>query len=397
MSFPVWFASWFRDDPDAAIEYVGNLSPTMQATVASGITWELAEMPEKALAMIGKVGAGQYRSELINRTVSELGKYDPDKALKLLDGLDGENEKKAAIRSLAEGWAERDPEAASSYLLELDEEHRPSAYTYANVANQLARRDPDSAVTWAQSLESDESRESALRSIAGPLIEKSPSAFLDLLANEESEDLQGKLVSSAFSQLIENDPESARRLVDKLPTEHRPFAQDQLIQRVAREDPVAASAQLDDLARELDGDLDKYGLSGSASTVASSWSQVAPEAASQWALGLPDEKTRKTAVEASVTNWLQHDSYEASEWIGGLPEGDTRDAAVSRLVYTLHDDPEAGFAWAKSISDEHDRFERVRQVVRGWKSKDSEAARDAVLNAGFADDTTERLLVELEE
>ena len=60
------------------------------------------------------------------------------------------------------------------------------------------------------------------------------------------------------------------------------------------------------------------------------------------------------------------------------------------------DDPEAGFAWAVSISDESARNEKVKNVINNWKVTDKAAALEAVISAGYSEQVTEDLLGQLE-
>ena len=76
----------------------------------------------------------------------------------------------------------------------------------------------------------------------------------------------------------------------------------QIIKKVAYEDPVAAATQIEAMIDDTNGQLHKNGLTDSSNTEAHSWSKLEPEKATRWAANLPDEQTRKVAVESAVGN-----------------------------------------------------------------------------------------------
>ena len=130
----------------------------------------------------------------------------------------------------------------------------------------------------------------------------------------------------------------------------------------------------------------------SPSNIASSWGQYEPEAAGDWALSLPEGKTREQAVSNLARNWARNDSMAASEWIGDLPAGSMRDKAIQPLVSTIQeDDPEAAFAWALSMSDDSQRQKSLRNVVSQWAKQDADSAAFAVQSADLPEETVKHL------
>ena len=389
--------SWFEADADGAIDYIKTLSPAMQERVGGDIASNLSEMPEKAMALVKELPKGSFRTQVLRSSMAELARSSPDEAVAFVSSLDDELEQRSANQQIADSWAEHDPVGAAAYLATLDADSEPKEYAYREVAASFAKRDPFEALKWANELESSEKKNSALRSIVGPLIEKDTAAFVELVASEQNEEQRKSLISTAFSHLADVDIDVAAAVAEELPAKQRLMAMSQVLGRVGQEDPIGAAKQLDKLAVGLDGNLHENGLSNSASWIASSWSQVEPEKATDWAFSLPDDEAQKIAVGSAVGNWLERDSYAASQWVGRLPEGDTRDAAVTRVIANVRgEDPEAGFAWANSLSDETLRSDNLRYAVQSWKRKDKSAASQAVIEGNFSDQLTKKLLEILE-
>ena len=72
----------------------------------------------------------------------------------------------------------------------------------------------------------------------------------------------------------------------------------------------------------------------------------------------------------------------ASEWISTLDKGPKRDSSVETLVRSISKtDPEAGFIWASTVSDEKKRKNTLNESLREWIKVDLNAAYDAVTEA----------------
>ena len=389
--------SWVRDEPDAAIAYVKTLSPSMQGHVADDFASELSQHPEKSLALLKTLPSGRLRNDLITRTIDKLARFTPERAHELVATLDNRKERESAITKVAVSMSEHDPQAAADYLAKLRSEDRIGTHAYHMTAKNLANHDVNQAIDWAVELDSLENRHAALSSISGLMAELNPSYYVNLVASEENQERQKDLVNRGFSHLAENALEQAAQLVSQLPDNQRPAAMNHIIRKIANEDPIAAAGHIDTLIGDYGGDLRKNGLADSVRSIASNWSELEPEKATNWAASMPDEETRRAAVDYSVRSWIETDSLAASEWIGNLNDGATKDAAIGRLVYNVHaDDPEAGLAWANSISDEKARSEKVEYVIMNWKAKDERAASEAVASGNFSEELTTKLLKILE-
>jgi hypothetical protein len=61
-----------------------------------------------------------------------------------------------------------------------------------------------------------------------------------------------------------------------------------------------------------------------------------PEAAIDWAMGLPNDAQRTSALSSAAGAWAQADPHEAAAWVDTLPAGASRDGAAQALVYALN-------------------------------------------------------------
>ncbi|MEN8775087.1 MAG: hypothetical protein ABF382_16190 [Akkermansiaceae bacterium] len=97
--------------------------------------------------------------------------------------------------------------------------------------------------------------------------------------------------------------------------------------------------------------------------------------------------------------YVQHDPMAASEWISTLDEGPNRDRSVETLVSSISKtDPKAGFIWGATVSDDSMRKNTLTQSLRSWVKTDPDAAFEAVKDAKIEASEKESLfeIIELE-
>lgn len=252
---------------------------------------------------------------------------------------------------LTKAWFRKDPDAALQWVMALPDSER--AEYSPQMFEQWYGRDPNAAVAWYRSLPD------------GP--EKATTtAFMARAFGS----------SSATREELESN-------LAPLPSEIAdPVRLDWLSRNSWKSD---AKLKPDELANELSAIVGRNpSVAGAATEAASSVASayVREERISDgvdWAMSLPHEGPRSSAVARMVSEWAVRDPAAASEWLADLPAGETRDAGVVALVNRISsDDPEAASIWARSIGNDSVRRENTKLAFRRWMEQDPFAAVQAL-------------------
>ena len=130
------------------------------------------------------------------------------------------------------------------------------------------------------------------------------------------------------------------------------------------------------MAAALFAELPATHQNETAISISSSWVEKDPDAASRWALSLPDGPARENAVGSVVSQWTQNDPAAAGGWVQQLPAGTMRDAAVGQFAnQVVERDPARAMEWVRMIADPAVRSERLENVARRWLDADPGAAK----------------------
>ena len=107
------------------------------------------------------------------------------------------------------------------------------------------------------------------------------------------------------------------------------------------------------------------------------------EAATAWALTLPDRNARSTALTLTAENWGRTDPLRAGAYFSALPSGPDRDQALGQFISSYaFSHPRKAADWVKSIRDPHVRAQATKAVDRFWKKQDPQAAAAWVAQIG---------------
>jgi hypothetical protein len=132
--------------------------------------------------------------------------------------------------------------------------------------------------------------------------------------------------------------------------------------------PQAAHLFATQLTAATDGNV--------AGQIADAWAGEDPQAAVQWAAGLPDETVRGQALGGAIGTWAGRDPATAARYVQGLTAGPARDAAVENLSNAIWSvDHEGAIAWMATLGDPGQRVGRLNGFVTGWMEEDPTAAR----------------------
>jgi hypothetical protein len=406
MKFGALLTKWAGSDPEAALDYVRNMSPG----------------PEAANALL---------------TVLEpLGKTDPQRAVKLAGELAVTREQQAIFSVLFHQIAGEDVSQAVACLPLV-----PAGEGRLNALRALvtvwADADANAALNWAKTLASDDDRNAALETALLSVAGKNPSSSLDLARQFLTGDALNRVLAIGLKRLIGTDPLAASRLVGGMnPGPAQTESALEVSRALAARQPETAIAWLQSLSSpelrrillnsvvevwgtanpkdagqfvsqmpkgaEQDAAVERLAgtwgkanpgdavrwaetLNGSARnaalvSIASGWARKDPVAATQWAGTWPtDSPVRSKTIKDALSYWVMQDSRAAGSFVGTLPQADQPQAIEAVAPVMAQQDAPKAIAWAKSLTDSDIRDIALQQVVTRWADNEPAAAAPWVL------------------
>lgn len=410
--YPVLFRAWAQQDPLAAAAAAASLPPSLsrvwaQRTIAG--TWA-EQGPAAAMTWAKTLPVGQAQNQAIDSVLSIMSKTDPASATDyamhnlpagvqrdiLIDGIAYEWSQQDSSGLLA--WADKNltgkdydtmataaleemsvsnPAAAAAALTQLAD---PSVVNHAipSLATAWAKRDPQAALTWAQSLPLDNVslRNSAIANVFNAWTNADPAAagsyILQNLAGDPSFDT---LANQVATTMADTDPPAALKWTQSLPpgtTQDAAFLA--ALTEFAKIDPQSAWQNTLLLSDSIMGKAQ--------ATVIKAWADVQPAQAAAALTSLPEGGNLDSATAAVAKSWLVQDPHAASQWIDTLSPGSARDAAVAQIISIVgKNDPASAFTWAVSLGNETTRNTQVVKLVMQWSDSNPVVAAGAAQTA----------------
>jgi hypothetical protein len=274
---------------------------------------------------------------------------DPHKAVELVDGITDPQHKKDASRQLASAWARRDPDGAIDWILSQDSDIQGDMIQMA--ASRLVHNDVDAAIRLLPRL-SETAQRSLRQQIAGRLATNiSPLEAQNFVQQFENEPGYEQLQASLISGVAESDALMARQMAEQLPAgDARDRAYLQIISKRAEDDPAEAARWLS----RIDNDVVRGSATGQ---IASQWAQRDPNGAERWVTELPTGQARDDAILHLSFQWRNTTATQES-LIASIDNREKRGQAKIRQAYNLmHTDIEK----ARAILKDEDISETQRQ------------------------------------
>ncbi len=296
-------------------------------------------------------------------------------------------EEQSAMEGLASGMMKVDPTAgatlAAAWNYSIDQENRVSGW---------ARREPEAALAWAQSLPDLTRRAEALRVVLGQWTAVHPEKVgpaIDALPDGRT---KWKLYAEHAKRLAATDPEAARAWVDAAATPLlRREATFELARGLTASDPSAAL----DALRGIDWSLQQealsrqhiltpngesiFGSSSQAGTIMGEISAVAPAETLAFVASLPAGAPVQNLAQYAFGTWVNNDPLAASTWLAEQPAGEIRHVATESLAIHLSGgsapDFEAAAQWALTLPRDQGINNAVNQVFRRWREQDQAGAQ----------------------
>ena len=247
-------------------------------------------------------------------------------------------------QGIVNGLASSDPDAATDFVLELDQAQRSAAENSSAEEGERQWWDRGRAYAFDRQLDT----------IATAQIERGMSN-----ATAWAEQLpEGTIKASAF---------------------------DRVADQFAREDPAAA-------AEWVKRHADQSYAERAVREVAEELGRENPEAAVRWVADLP-EVTQSRAINQSMERWTREDPVSAGNFLREMEPSASRDAAVRSYANELDgSDPQMAAEWAGSIANDEIRSETLNGVARSWIRRDPEEARAWLPSSGLSAEQQERIV-----
>lgn len=246
---------------------------------------------------------------------------NPEGAIAMLENLP-ENlatERAKFEASIVAGLADRDLDAAASYVGKLASEGREDAGRLMDiVASETLRKDgPEAAAAWSEGLPDGPLKGAAMNRIAGTYARKDPVAAAKWVEQFASEDYAVRAV-------------------------------EEVGQRWARTDPLTAVNWLDQLP---EGDGQKAGLN----SAFGDWEDRDPVAAGEYLMSMDPSPKRDSAISGFAQGYAYQDPQTAIAWARDISDPNMRVATLTRAGQAyFRTDPESAKTWlsASNLSPE---------------------------------------------
>lgn len=362
----------------------------------------------------------------LDYTYRALGRVDPDLALSLL----AEEPAPVARRVASEfrqslgaekmrQWAMDHKDRSDLAFLVTDPESKPLDLSdpakaaasltpeqlknrASSIAAEWAKKDPDAAVAWANSLEYDSAREESLTEITKTLLKTNPEKAREIIESMPSSSTQAKAGADYAGNLAKTDPAAAMTWLDKnlkgaarlqgiariasaraesdpegalrLLRENGVSTQnsfllvgrtvkssdqgassnstsgilDRALRAISAHDPAGAMQFLADNGSIDPGifKMSSYVPGYLPATLFKDWTDKDPAAAARWVASQPVDETMRILTRTAAAPWFATNPAEVRAFAASLPEGAGREAFVqSTATLMAAGDPNSALVW----------------------------------------------------
>jgi hypothetical protein len=361
---------WAIAEPEAVLAYLANLEPIMQRGLGMGVWQRLASMQlERALELAERL-PGEFRPMLEQIAVQGLAERDPLAAWEHVQRLPPGMQREQLLRSIAQSYGRRDPEAALVWVRSLQP---PQPELTAMVYTGLAATDPARAFDAALALEAAPQRMQALQSIvmgAGFRGDAQALATADKLLGLSDTQERRNLIAAFSSSWAAANPQAALDwlLANARDVDHASFSQ--IAQRFGQSDPAGAAAYVDLVPSEARGQW----IAG----VAAGYARTDAQAALDWVARFRGDDAYTQAAAIVAQSIARYDPQSAVRLVGTIDPArpESRNVLTAVAAQWAQQDPAAAGAWALEFPSADLRSGALTAVAQTWSYSDPRAARD---------------------
>lgn len=338
--------NWAQADPTQLLNWAGqNLTGAQYDTATlAALRVESTTNPAAAAALVTQNNDANITNQTILSIAQNWTQQDPQAALSWAVSLpvDNTTTRDTAIKDVLSAWIGSDPSAMAAYLVQ-NFATDPSFTTLAtSTAATWEKSDPQSALTWVNSLPPGEAQNSA--------------------------------TLAAIGSYASANPQAAWNVASQLPGATRTQAELNVITTWASADPQSAwnvASQLSD-ATGTQAELN----------IITAWARKNPAQAAQAIANIPAGPELDTATSTVAGSWLISDPNSALQWVNTLPQGSAKDAAINQIITIVgKNDPGTAYNWAVTMSDPAVRNDQAVSLATHWSNQNPAAAATAAQNA----------------
>lgn len=345
-----------------------NSKASAQARLSAAPMIKKGSTPQEMVQDIARYQDAIERNNALLALIDSLSPEDFQSVVSSFRELGLTDQRRSEYQILLTAWAKVDPTQALDYATE-------------NTGNRFARNtilatwsstNPDAAIAWAEANHDNPERANpwlvgVIQGIAPNDLPKATGLMETLPRSEE----RGQVLSSLATQLASEDPEEAKDWATSIDDEGlRSSAYAFTADAIARNSPSEAAEWLAEV-----GDVDA--LNRASEDITNDWYRENPEEAIAWVNTLPPEAMSE-AAEGIVGRVVREDPVEAAEYISNLATANPNanfDSSIRELVRgSARRDPELAAVWVGGLSNTNEQTNYYRQVLRQWRSQDSDAA-----------------------
>ncbi len=287
-----------------------------------------------------------------------LGRNEPRQAVQILERIDNRGEREQLAQTITQTWLQSDPDATVEWLLGLDKSE--STQLLAMAGQMLPQTDVEAAMRWLPRL--DEQTAPAWRlGIASSLAMHGSIAEAErFIARFEGTADYPQLQMALITGTAHTDIDAAFRMARQLPGIQQAKAYNNLVMRLATQDPRRAA----DLLSSID---DEGALATATGVVARQWARADSAAAERWVENLPRGTVRDNAIQHLVSSWNEM-TPSRRLLLDSIGNADLRKQAL------------ISHAWRVARTDR----QAAERLIRGIDMSDEEKQQmlDALGNAG---------------
>lgn len=200
-------AEWAKQDPSAALAWAQGLEGSDSTRASASVLGEIAKSdPSKAANMAGSLEES-VRAEAYQSIASEWARADWNATEAWLNTLSG-NDKDSATISALRSLSSIDPTLAAQKVAALPEGQNRDRVT-SEVAGALARENPQNAMKWLESNASENAQNRSVREVVSTWAMNDPKGARDWINNQEMGSVRDSAVQTYLFTSSDNSPQDA--------------------------------------------------------------------------------------------------------------------------------------------------------------------------------------------
>lgn len=374
----VLFEEWVKKDMGAVIKALNDVPnfggrDNLRMTVVNRL---MKADAEKGLIAMKEWNIRHYVPDM--KSVSDWAARDPRHAAEAVAALGSDYAAREAMKYVGKAWAQNDPESGLRYAATLNQQSGAAlsseiigAWAQRNLSaavkfataqedpsirgalgqglvNSWAKTDPAGALAWSQENLRGAARAEAIGGLIKTVAEKNIEEAGELVAGMEPGAAQNRACASIFETWFKKGKDQRDAALAWLAELPDPQARNSALEKVQWDWMWNDPNSVRDFISGPHGNLASDSM---LHQVARNQTSKNPEAAMEWAAGLPAERV-ELARRAVLDNWLQVRPEGAAAYALKLPAGKERESAILSITqnFTFESSPlEPALDWFRKL------------------------------------------------